>query len=142
MFIPEKRLRLVGVDVGQKRVGLAWSDPTRSIATTIGTFNQEQAVAELVQRRNDFSEIVIGWPIDLNGQEGEAVVRTIAYESRLKKALPDKIFYRFDERFTSTIALQNIRNSGLGRQARSEKALVDGVAASILVQNYLDYLKR
>lgn len=134
--------RLVGVDVGSKRIGLAWSDVTRSIATSLGTFNQDDTITFLESRKNDFSSILIGWPVDLRGLEGEAVVMAKAFETRLKRKFPDKDFHRFDERFTSVLAQQAILAGGLTRTARRDKGLVDAVAASILLQNYLDYLKR
>jgi putative Holliday junction resolvase len=134
--------RIVAIDVGRKRLGVAWSDPTGTIAVTLGTFHAEETVAFLEQRRAQFTDILVGWPIDLQGQEGEAVEMAKAFEKRLKNKFKDKIFHRFDERFTTVLAQRAILDSGVSKSARRDKSLVDGVAASILLQNYLEYLKR
>jgi putative Holliday junction resolvase len=134
--------RIVGIDVGLKRVGIAWSDPSRTIAVSLGTYNQEEAVAFLDSKAEMFSDILIGWPFDLKGEEGDAVAMAKSFESRLKRRFPGKQFHRFDERFTSVMAQQAILASGITKSARRDKSLVDAVAASILLQNFLDHLKR
>lgn len=135
-----KQQRIIGVDVGLKRVGIAQSDITGVLASPLGTFSSDEAIA-VIAKMCDAEEvrlIVIGWPLTLCGEEGESVTMVRRFIDRLKKKTGSIPVASLDERFTSTIAQQSIRDSGARRKKRRRKDLVDSTAATILLQNYLD----
>ncbi len=132
--------RIIGVDVGLKRVGIARSDLTGVLASPLGTFSYEKAIstiADLVES-GQVHLVIVGWPITLRGEEGDSVEMVRKFIRKLEKqtgSVPVKIL---DERFTSTIAHRSIRDSGAGKKKRRRKELVDSAAAAILLQDYLD----
>ena len=134
------RPRIIGVDFGRVRVGLAASDPLNIFAQPLGAFSQTSALAELEQilHRDGIEKLVLGWPYELDGSEGQAIEAVRVYESRLRSAFPDVEIIRWDERFTSKEATETIIASGARKRKRREKGIVDAVAAAIILQSYLD----
>ncbi len=132
--------RLVAVDYGKKRVGLAVADPLRIFARPFGTFAPGEAVAALQRLHADegIETLVVGWPLLPDGSEGEATTWVQAFIERLRAALPGVEIVRWDERYTSVRAKEAIRAAGARRKARRDKARVDAAAAAILLQEYLD----
>ncbi|MDG5767920.1 Holliday junction resolvase RuvX [Balneolales bacterium ANBcel1] len=132
--------RTLGVDVGLKRIGIAQSDVTGTLASPLGTFASGEALTLIsgMCDRGDVRSIVVGWPLTLRGEEGESVRMVKSFIARLEKQTGDVPIITLDERFTSTIAHQSIRDSGAGRKKRRDKGRVDSTAAAILLQNYLD----
>ncbi|WP_457654264.1 Holliday junction resolvase RuvX [Rhodocaloribacter sp.] len=132
--------RIVAVDYGKKRVGLAVADPLRIFARPFGTFAPEEAVAALQRLHADegIETLVVGWPLLPDGSEGEATVWVQAFIERLRAALPGVAIVRWDERYTSVRAKEAIRAAGARRKARRDKARVDAAAAAVLLQEYLD----
>ncbi len=134
-------VRTLGIDVGEKRTGLAQSDPTGTFATTVGTFDEAGLFARIedIRRSTEIRMVVVGWPISLKGEEGEATRRVEAFLARFGKRFPELPVVKWDERFTSVMAQQTILASGVGRKKRQDKARVDTVAAAHLLQSYLDH---
>ena len=132
--------RIVAIDYGRARVGLAVSDPLSIFAQPTGAYPPKQVLSELEQIAEDdgITLIVLGWPYELDGTEGQSVEAVKAFEKRLKTTLPDVKIVRWDERFTSKEAERAIIASGASRKKRREKGNVDSVAAAILLQSYLD----
>jgi putative Holliday junction resolvase len=132
--------RIVGVDFGLVRVGIAVADPLRIFAAPLGTFGRKEALAKLVEIRDreGLELIVLGWPIQLDGAEGETVDLVRKFERQLEGALRGVRILRMDERYTSKIAQNAIRMSGGKRSKRRKKERVDSAAAAVLLQNYLD----
>ncbi len=130
--------RILAIDVGQKRIGLAQSDPTQTIASPVGTFSEKELFDKLTSITGTFETVVIGWPVSLRGHEGNSTEMVRQFSQRLSKRFPDIKIEFLDERFTSSMATQTIRNSGVNKTRRQEKGLVDTVAAAILLQSYLD----
>ncbi len=132
--------RIVGVDFGLARVGIALADPLRLFATPLGTFAPKEAVRRLVELRKaeGLEAIVLGWPILLDGSEGETVSLVQKFERKLHGALPGVKIVRWDERFTSKMARDAIHAAGGKKSSREEKGRVDAAAAAILLQSYLD----
>ena len=130
--------RVVGVDYGTRRVGVALADPLRHFAQPCGTFSQGEAVKFLValHGREGLETVVMGWPLLESGQEGAATMRVQQYVNRLKKRLPGTQFVKWDERFTSEEAKDRLARRG----APFARARVDVVAAGIILQEYLDQL--
>lgn len=132
--------RIVGVDYGKKRVGVAVSDPLRLFAQPYGTFKPSEVLEELVQLRDreGIEVIVIGWPLTLEGEEGDATAFVASFIKRLRKELPGVPVVKQDERFTSEMAKDAIRAAGAKRKARRNKERVDAAAAAIILQQYLE----
>lgn len=132
--------RIVGVDYGKRRVGIAVADPLRLFAQPYGTFSPDEAVAALrkLHAEDGIAVIVVGWPLTLEGAEGEATRFVQPYINRLRNTLRDVEIVKWDERYSSERAKEAIRNAGAGRKARRDRARVDAAAAAVVLQEYLD----
>lgn len=132
--------RILAIDYGLKRTGIAVSDPLRIIAggvDTVPTKDLERWL-EGYFSKNDVSTIVVGKPTQMSGAPSETWSRIEPFINRLKKLYRDKEIVLHDERFTSVLAQRTILESGIGRMARRDKALVDKVSATIILQGYMD----
>ncbi len=132
--------RILSVDYGKKRTGIAVTDPLKIIANGLVTV----PTSELFDFLNDYvhkesvERIVIGCPLQLNGEPSENLARVEQFYNRWRKALPDIPIEYYDERFTSTIAHQAIIAGGVKRKTRREdKGLVDEISATIILQDYM-----
>ena len=135
--------RILAIDYGVKRTGLAVSDPLRIIAgalETVPTKELERYVAQYCAQ-NDVSTIVVGKPSQMNGQPSETMRFIEPLAARLRCAYPDKKVVLYDERFTSVMAHRAILDSGIGKMARRDKALVDRISATIILQSYMDSIE-
>ena len=132
--------RILAIDFGVKRTGLAVSDPLRIIAGALETVDTKRLESYIAQycSQNDVSTIVVGKPSQMNGAPSETMCYIEPLVGRLRHAYPDKEIVLYDERFTSVIAQRTIRESGIGKMARRDKAIVDRVAATIILQSYMD----
>lgn len=131
--------RILAIDYGKKRVGLAVTDPLKIIATALDTV----ATAELENyllaylTKNDVERIVIGMPIQMNGQPSESQRYILPFLNRLRKLLPEMPIDYVDERYTSKIANRAIVEGGASKKLRADKGLVDRVSAVIILQSYM-----
>lgn len=127
------------MDVGQKRYGLAQSDPTRTIASPVGTYHLEDLLGKLreIVARETIEILVVGWPLNMDSAESDATERVQAFITTVERRFPAVQVVKFDERFTSVMAQRSIREAGLSKKKRQDKGLVDTVAAVILLQEYL-----
>lgn len=134
--------RILAIDFGVKRTGLAVSDPLRIIAGALETVDTKQLESYIKQycSQNDVSTIVVGKPSQMNGAPSETMRYIEPLVGRLRHAYPDKEVVLYDERYTSILAQRTIRESGIGKMARRDKALVDKVAATIILQSYMESL--
>ena len=135
--------RILAIDYGTRRTGLAVSDPLRIIAgalETVETASLERYVAAYCEA-NDVDTIVIGKPSQMNGMPSETMRFIEPLVRRLRERFADKEVVLYDERFTSVIDQRTIRESGIGRMARRDKALVDKVAATVILQSYMESLQ-
>jgi len=132
--------RIVGVDVGTRRVGLAVSDPLRLFAQTEGTYAPDEAldVLRTMKRDEGIDRIVVGWPLTEAGEEGEATEMVEAYVERIGEALGAVEVVRRDERYTSERAKELLRRAGVSQPGRYDKGRVDAAAAAVILQGYLD----
>ena len=131
--------RIIAIDYGTKRTGLAVTDPLRIIANaleTVETKGLEKWLADYFTK-NDVDIIVLGKPSQMNGQPSETMRFIEPLAARLRRAYPDKEVVLYDERFTSVLAQRTIRESGIGKMARRDKSLVDKVSAAIILQDYM-----
>ncbi len=131
--------RVLGIDYGRKRTGIAVTDPLQIVANnlaTVPTHTLMQFIKEYVGRET-VDRIVVGQPSQLNGEPSESMKYITPFVSRLKKELPDIPIVMFDERFTSTIAHQAMIDGGMKKSDRRDKARVDAIAATIILNDFL-----
>ena len=135
--------RIIAIDYGTKRTGLAVTDPLRIIANALETVETKQLEKYLAEyfSKNDVDVIVLGKPSQMNGQPSETMRYIEPLAGRLRHAYPDKQVVLHDERFTSVMAHRTILESGIGKMARRDKALVDRISATIILQSYMDSLQ-
>lgn len=137
-------MRILSIDYGKRRTGLAVTDPLQIIAGGLATVDTRDVLKFIVDyvRREPVETIVIGLPIQPNGQPSENQARVRSFTGELRKALPEIPVVFYDERFTSVIAHQTMIESGIGRKRRqTDKGLVDEISATIILQNYLENLR-
>lgn len=131
--------RILAIDYGRKRCGIAATDPLRIVASGVGTV----AAAALIdfikdyRRREGFDFIVVGEPRDMHGDPSESTRFLRPAIGRLRKEMPDVDIVFFDERFTSVLAHKAMLDGGLGKMARRDKALVDEMSATIILNDFL-----
>lgn len=132
--------RVLAIDLGRKRCGVAVTDPLRIIAnglTTVESAKLPEWVVDYVHRE-EVDLIVIGEPKDMHNNPSDCSKYIEPIVNRLRKLLPDMKIVRYDERFTSVMAHQTMIDAGLKKKQRQDKALVDTIAATILLQSYLN----
>ena len=129
--------RVVAVDYGTKRVGLAIADPLRLFARPVGAFSQAAAVEEIeaIHADQGVDVIVVGWPLTPDGTTDAATERVQQYINRLQNALPGVRIVKRDERYTSEMAKDAIRRVA---PSSGDKGRVDAAAAALILQDYLD----
>ena len=133
--------RILAIDYGTKRTGIAVSDPLRLIAgglETVPTKDLERWLADYFARE-EVSTIVLGKPSHMDGTPSDTWRFIEPLAGRLRHAWPDKEVVFYDERFTSVLAHRAMLDGGLGRMARRDRALVDKISATIILQGYMEY---
>lgn len=135
--------RILAIDYGQKRTGIAVTDTLQMIANglaTVETKELEKFIVDYVASE-DVSTIVVGKPTQMNGENSENMKRIEPFFNRLKRLFPDKEITYYDERFTSVLAHQAMLQSGIGKKARQNKALADKISATIILEDYLQSIR-
>lgn len=132
--------RILSIDYGKRRTGLAVSDPLQIIAGGLCTVDTPQLLTYITDyvSREQVERIIIGLPVQPNGQPSENQVRVREFTGRLRKALPQIPVEFWDERYTSVMAHQTMLQSGISRKRRQDKALVDEISATIILQSYME----
>ena len=131
--------RILAIDYGRKRSGVAVTDPLQIIAgnlATVPTHTLMQFIKDYMAREQ-VDRIVIGQPSQLNGQPSESMKYITPFVNRLKGELPDMPIVMYDERFTSSIAHQAMIDGGMKKSDRRDKSRVDAIAATIILNDYL-----
>ncbi|TPV32996.1 Holliday junction resolvase RuvX [Paucihalobacter ruber] len=134
--------RIIAFDFGQKRTGIAVTDPLQIIASGLTTINSENLIIFLKDylKTEPVERFVIGEPKSLINQETHSSNLVKHYTGLLKQHFPDIPITMVDERFTSKMAFQSMIDSGLSKKQRQNKALVDEISATIILQSYLSSL--
>ncbi len=132
--------RILSIDYGQKRTGLAVTDPMRIIANGLATVPTATVFDYIMQyvRREPVGRIIIGQPKQASGEYSENMKRIVPFVNRLRKQLPDIPVEYVDERFTSVLAHRAMIDAGLKKKDRQNKALVDEISACIILQTYME----
>ena len=131
--------RILSIDYGKKRTGIAVTDPLQIIAGGLATVSTSELFDWLKNylSKESVERIVIGEPRQPNGQPSENLQRVQQFVNRWRKAVPEVPIEYFDERFTSVLAHQAMLDGGLKKKARRDKALVDEISATIILEDYL-----
>lgn len=132
--------RILSIDYGTKRTGIAVTDPLRIIPGGLKTVATHELPAFLADyfSKEQVDIIVVGYPTNMNGEDSASMKQIRPFTDKLRKLYPEKKVVMFDERFTSVIAQRAILDSGIGRMARRNKALVDEVSATIILESFMD----
>ena len=131
--------RILSIDYGKKRTGIAVTDPLQIIAGGLATVSTSELFDWLKTylSKEPVERIVIGEPRQPNGQPSENLGRVQQFVNRWRKSFPDVPIELYDERFTSVLAHQTMLEGGLRKKARQDKALVDEISATIILEDYL-----
>lgn len=130
----------MAIDYGKKRTGIAVTDPMQIIANGLTTVATSELMDFLLKytAQEKVERIVVGYPKQMNNKDSENMKRIVPFVNLLKKKLPDIPVEWVDERFTSVLAHQAMIDGGLKKSARQNKALVDEISATIILQSYLE----
>lgn len=131
--------RILSIDYGKKRTGIAVTDPMRIIATALDTVPSHELLRYLQTylQKEQVSEFVIGLPKTLSNADSENAARVRQFVEKLKIVFPDKKIHLVDERFTSSIAQRAMIDGGMKKKDRREKGNVDKISAVIILQDFL-----
>ena len=131
--------RILSIDYGKKRTGIAVTDPLQIIAGGLATVSTSELFDWLKAylAKETVERIIIGEPRQPNGQPSENMARVEQFVNRWRKAMPQIPIEYYDERFTSVLAHQAMLEGGLRKKARQDKALVDEISATIILQDYM-----
>ncbi|MCG2611031.1 Holliday junction resolvase RuvX [Flavobacterium sp. SM15] len=131
--------RILAIDYGLKRTGIAVTDEMQIIASGLTTIPSETAIAFLTDyfQKEKVGKVLIGEPKQMNGEPSESTPIIEAFVVKFKQAFPEMKLERVDERFTSKMAFQTMIDSGLKKKQRQNKALIDEISATIMLQDYL-----
>ena len=136
--------RILAIDYGLKRTGIAVTDPLRIIATpleTVVTANLFPFLNNYLQKEN-VDEFVVGMPKTLSNEDSEIAPTVRKFVENLKLKFPEKSVHLADERFTSSIAMQAMIDGGMKKKDRQVKGSVDKISATIILQSFIDTVKR
>jgi len=131
--------RILAIDYGLKRTGIAVTDALQIIASGLTTINTDELLPFLKDytAKEHVDLFIVGKPKQMNNSDSESEALIIPFLEKLTKELPEIPFKRIDERFTSKMAFQTMIDSGLKKKQRRNKALVDEISATIILQSYL-----
>ena len=135
--------RIIGIDYGRKRTGLAVSDPLGIFASPLDTVQSAKIIEYLKSYagREGISLFVVGYPMNLNNTPAEAARYVNEFLKQLRRSFPDTPVELEDERFTSVLAHRAMKDGGMRKMDRRDKAVVDKISAAIILQSYLDRKK-
>ncbi len=136
--------RILAIDYGRKRVGLAVTDPLEMIANgleTVPTMNIWEFLKDYISRQ-DVKTVVVGYPVQMNNRPSESMEYLKPFLKKFARVFPDINVELVDERFTSKMARQAMIEGGMKKKQRRNKAMVDKISAVIILQTYLDMQQR
>ena len=135
--------RILAIDFGRKRTGIAVTDTLQIIAnglTTVPTSELMKFILDYISKE-EVERIVVGHPKTMNNEDSDNMKSIIPFVNQLKKKLPNMPIEYFDERFTSVLAHKAMLDGGLKKKSRQNKALVDEISATIILQSYIESKK-
>ncbi len=135
--------RILAIDYGKKRVGLAVTDPLQIIANKLTTVPAHEIWDFLKNyfQKEEVEKVVVGYPRQMNNEASQSVLYINPFLKRFQKVYPDMEIELIDERFTSKMAFQTMIDAGLKKKDRQNKATIDAVSATIILQSYMQQQK-
>lgn len=132
--------RILAIDYGSKRVGLAVTDPLKIIASALDTIHSKDVLEFLKAyvAREEVEAMVVGMPVNLDGEDTNNTPQVKGFVKGLKKAFPDMPIHLHDERFTSSMAMSAMITSGYSKKDRREKGNIDKISATIILQSFME----
>ena len=132
--------RIIGIDYGKKRTGVAMSDPLRMFASPLETVQTAKIIDYLknLSQQETIERFVVGWPMNMDNRPSEAAADVEVFLKTLRKHFPDIPVTLEDERFTSVLAHRSLIDGGVRKMARRDKAAVDKVSAALILQTFMD----
>ncbi len=132
--------RILAIDYGSKRVGLAVTDPLKIIASALDTVHSKDVIEYLkaYTQKEEVEAFVVGMPVNLDGADTNNTPQVKGFIKTLKKALPEIPVHLHDERFTSSMALSAMISSGYSKKDRREKGNIDKISATIILQSFME----
>jgi putative Holliday junction resolvase len=132
--------RIIGIDYGNKRIGLAVTDPLRIFASPLETVSEKdfEKFIDDFMKLEEIDAFVIGYPVKMNNEPSESVRFVNPFIKKLKKKFPGKPVHLVDERFTSKMAFRAMIDGGMKKVKRQDKTVIDKISASIILQSWLD----
>ncbi len=132
--------RIIGIDYGKKRVGLAVTDPLQIFASPLKTVIPQEFdnfISDYL-KSEEIDAFVVGYPVQMNNKPSESVKYIDPFIRKLRSRFPEKKVHLVDERFTSQIAFRTMIEGGVKKKERQDKSMVDRISASIILQSWLD----
>lgn len=135
--------QLLALDYGKRRTGIAVTDDLQIIASGLTTVETEKLIPFLKDYflKNSVEKVIVGEPLQMDGSASESSEMINKFLTKFTEAFPEMPLARVDERYTSKMAIQTIIDSGLKKKKRQNKGLIDEIAATIILQDYLNYKK-
>ena len=132
--------RIIGIDYGRKRVGVAVSDPLGIFASALDTVHSAKIIEylKIYAEKEKVALFVVGYPVNMDNRPSDAAADVDVFLKRLSKAFPGIPIVREDERFTSVLAHRAMIDGGMKKKERMKKESVDKISAAIILQSYLD----
>jgi len=132
--------RIIAIDYGIKRIGLAITDPLQIFASPLNTVspNEFDTFIEEYLKKEEIDAFVIGYPVQMNNKPSESVNYINPFIKKLKRTYPEKHIHLVDERFTSQMSLRTMIDGGVKKKNRQDKSMVDKISAAIILQSFLD----
>lgn len=133
-------MRIMAFDYGTKRIGIAVTDPLQIIATALTTVHPQDIWEYLKDylKQESVETFVVGKPLQMDGTDSESAQHVVGFVRKLKKEYPSINVVEVDERFTSKMASSTIAQSGMKKNKKQNKGLIDTVSATIILQTYMD----
>ncbi|MBQ9475871.1 MAG: Holliday junction resolvase RuvX [Bacteroidales bacterium] len=135
--------RIIGIDYGDARVGVAMSDPLCVFASPLETVPSAKIIEYLqkLATRESIGSFVLGWPLNMDGKPSQSAAGVLAFKEKLQRAFPGKTVEMEDERFTTVLAHRAMIDGGMKKSARRDKNSVDKISAAIILQSWIDRKK-
>lgn len=132
--------RILGIDYGNKRMGIAVTDPLKIFASPLTTINPSEfdGFMEGYLKNEKVEAFVIGYPRKLNNQPSESVKYIDPFLKNLRRKYPEILIHQVDERFTSRMAMRSMIDGGVKKESRQDRSMIDRISASIILQSWLD----
>lgn len=140
----QSRARIVGIDYGTKRVGIAISDPLHLFAQPLETCRPRDVLNRIaaIMDESGVASIIVGWPANPQDDDATAMAMVQPFIDRLESRFPETMIVKWDERFSSQSAKQALFDAGVSKKARRSKNRVNAAAAAVILQEYLDQLRK